>query len=453
MDSVMAFPTTSHRPPGGIFWLALLALTLSGCIGWRPDKEPDSAPPPPPEPVPFHLNSFEIEANTEVIGRLYYTHTQGEETLLDIARAYDLGYDDIIAANPGVDQWTPAAGQRVLLPLAHVLPDAPREGIVLNLAARRLFYYLPEADGEPRRVVTHPIGVGREGWATPLGKTEVAMKHVRPPWTVPDSIRKDRAAKGDPLPAVVPPGPDNPLGTHALRLGWPSILIHGTNKPAGVGMQVSHGCIQLFPEDIVTLFEAVPVGTPVTVVDQPYLAGYGPDGLVLEIHAPITEAEGTSVAEAVALVIETAQARQPPAARQPVDSDRALAFAGLQAGYPLPIAAGAPEAERYLSDLTKAPLLSPPDPALLPEDGDWYVDLGTYQHERNARRLVAMLGYQGPAIPAQSLAMGGQYQVLAGPFLSKANAVTIARRIKRDLDEAGTTVHLPELEIIADPDN
>ena len=441
----MTFSTTSLRPPGGILWLALLTMMLSGCIGWRPDKVPEATAQVAPAPEPFHLNSFEIDADTEVIGRLYFTHVQGQETLLDIARAYDLGYDDIIAANPGVDQWTPAAGDRVLLPLAHVLPDAPRVGIVLNLAARRLFYYLPEAEGEPRRVVTHPIGIGREGWATPLGTTEVAMKHVRPPWTVPESIRKDRAARGDPLPAVVPPGPDNPLGSHALRLGWPSILIHGTNKPAGVGMQVSHGCIQLFPEDIVTLFETVPVGTPVTVVDQPYLAGHGPDGLLLEAHAPLTEAEGTTVAEAVALAIETAQARQPAEDRMPIDLERALTYANNEAGYPLPIAAGAPEAERYLAALASAPLLSPPDPAPLPAEGDWYVDLGTYQHERNARRLVAMLSYQGPAIPARSLAQGGQHQVLAGPFLSRNNAVAIARRIERDLAEAGKPVHLPEL--------
>jgi L,D-transpeptidase ErfK/SrfK len=449
MDPVMALLSTTHRPPGGIHWLALLALTLSGCAGWPAREIPDFAPHAAPQ-GPFALNSFEFDANTEVIGRLYFTRVQGEETLLDIARAYDLGYDDIIAANPGVDHWTPVAGERVLLPLAHVLPDAPREGIVINLAARRLFYYPPAAEGEPRRVITHPIGIGREGWSTPLGNTEIAKKHVSPAWTVPASIRRERAAKGDPLPAVVPPGPDNPLGSHALRLGWSSILIHGTNKPAGIGMQVSHGCIQLYPEDIVTLFADVLVGTPVTVVDQPYLAGTGPDGLLLETHTPATAAGDKAGAAAVARAIEAAQARQPPAERTPVDRERVLAYADRQAGYPLPVATGAPAAESYLAGLPAAPLLPAPEPPPAPTDGDWYVDLGSFNSERSARRLVSMLGYQGPPIPAKRLSQAGQYQVLAGPYLSRAAAVAVAKRIARDLDETGTAVRLPQLADASD---
>jgi len=383
MDSAMGLSPTIRRLPGGIHWLALLALTLSGCAGWQLSEIPEPAPPAAPQ-EPFALNTFEIDAGTEIVGRIYYTRVQNEETLRDIARAYDLGYDDIAAANPGLDPWTPDEGERVILPLAHVLPDAPREGIVINLAARRLFYFPPAAEGEPQQVVTHPIGIGREGWSTPLGKTEVAQKHVSPPWTVPASIRRERAAEGDPLPAVVPPGPDNPLGSHALRLGWSSILIHGTNKPAGIGMRVSHGCIQLYPEDIVTLFADVPVGTPVMVVDQPDLVRVGPY-------------TGTPVA----------------------DSD--------------------------LADLPAAPLLTAPDPAPIPENGDWYVDLGNFEDERAARRLVAMLVYQGPPIPAQRIEQGGHYQVLAGPYLSRTAAVAVAKRIKRDLDETGKAVKLPQL--------
>lgn len=369
----MALSSTSQRTPGKIHWLALLVLTLSGCSGIPKPHFPEGASPEVVQ-APFVLNDFEIDADTQVVGRLYFTHVQGEETLRDIARAYDLGYDEITTANPGVDPWTPVTGERVLLPLAHVLPGAPREGIVINLAARRLFYYPPAAEGETQRVITHPIGIGREGWSTPLGHTKVAQKHVRPPWTVPASIRRDRAAKGDPLPAVVPPGPDNPLGSYALRLGWSSILIHGTNKPAGIGMQVSHGCIQLYPEDIETLFAGVAVGTPVTVVDQPYPVAADPEGILLE-----------------------------------------------------------------------APLLTAPLPAPLPADGDWYVDFGRFDDARDARRLVAMLNYQGPPVPARRLAQGGQYQVLAGPFLSRAAAVKVAKRIARNLGESGTAVQLPPL--------
>ncbi len=436
---------TPPRTVARFIGLALLMLELSGCAGWIESKIPEEPAPAPPAAVPFVLNRFQIDAGTEVIGRLRYTRVQGEETLLDIARAYDLGYDEIVSANPDIDPWTPDAGERVLLPTAHVLPDAPRVGVVINLAARRLFYYPPAPKGAPRTVITHPIGVGREGWSTPLGRTQVADKQAAPAWTVPPSIRREHAASGDPLPAVLPAGPDNPLGSHALRLGWPSILIHGTNKPAGIGMRVSHGCIQLYPEDIAPLFAAVPVGTPVTVVDQPYLAGIGPDGLVLEAHTPATAAGSKAGAAAVKQVIEAARARQRPADRVAVDLERAQAVAARRAGYPLPIAVGAPDAAHYLAEMPAAPLLSAPDPAPLPADGDWYVDLGTFKSEPGARRLTAMLAHQGPPIPAQRLAQGRQYQVLAGPYSTRAAAVATAKRIARDLDETGKAVRLPPL--------
>ena len=445
MTPQSTFPGTHARPLARCVWLALLMLGLSGCAGWIESNIPEAPAPAPPPAEPFVLNRFQIDAGTEVIGRLRYTRVRGEETLLDIARAYDLGYDEIVSANPGVDPWTPDAGERVLLPSAHVLPDAPRAGVVINLAARRLFYYPPVPKGAPRTVITHPIGIGREGWSTPLGRTQVANNRAAPPWTVPPSIRREHAARGDPLPAVLPAGPDNPLGSHALRLGWSSILIHGTNKPAGIGMRVSHGCIQLYPEDIAPLFAAVPVGTPVTVVDQPYLAGIGPDGLVLEAHTSATATGSKAGAAAVKQVIEAAQVRQRPADRVAVDLERAEAAAVRRTGYPLPIAVGAPDAAHYLAEVPAAPLLSAPDPAPLPADGDWYVDLGTFKSELGARRLTAMLAHQGPPIPARRLAQGRQYQVLAGPYATRAAAVAAAKRITRDLDEAGTAVRLPLL--------
>jgi L,D-transpeptidase ErfK/SrfK len=417
-----------------------LLATLAGCAGWGHRERPQLAPAPPP-PEPFALNTFELTGNTDVIGRLRYTTIQGEETLLDIARAYDLGYDELLAANPGVDPWTPPVGQRVLLPTAHVLPDAPREGIVINLAARRLFYFPKAATGQPRTVVTHPVGIGREGWATPLGKTKIASKQAAPSWNVPVSIRREHAAKGDPLPAVVPPGPDNPLGTHALRLGWPSILIHGTSKPAGIGMRVSHGCMQLYPEDIAPLFDAVPVGTPVVVVDQPYLVGRGPSGLVLEAHTAVKPLPAAQHERAVIRAIEAAIARHRMQDTALVDLDRAQAAAGQHRGYPLPIDAGAPALDDYLAALPAAPLL--PSPHVVPPGaGDWYVDLGRFKSENNARRLVAMLTHQGPPIPARRVAQDGQHQVLAGPYTTRAAAAAVAKRIANDLGEAGTPVRL-----------
>ncbi len=426
--------------PRHILWLTLLTLTLSGCAGWGARERPQLAAPPAP-PEPFALNSFELNDGTDVVGRLRHTTVQGEETLLDIARAYDLGYDEILAANPGVDPWTPPTGQRVLLPTAHVLPDAPREGIVINLAARRLYYYPPQRSGPPQRVITHPIGIGREGWATPLGRTKVAKKHAAPAWTVPASIRREHAAKGDPLPAVVPPGPQNPLGSHALRLGWSSILIHGTSKPAGIGMRVSHGCMQLYPEDIAPLFDAVPVGTPVTVVDQPYLVGLGTDGLLLEAHEPVKPVPNKRREAAVTHAIEAAIARHHLQDTALVDLDLAQAHAGQQVGYPLPIDAGAPAVDAYLATLPAAPLL--PTPHVAPVGrGEWYVDLGRFKSENNARRLVAMLTHQGPPIPALRQSQAGHYQVLAGPYPSKAVATATARRIASDLGESGHVVRL-----------
>lgn len=451
MDPAMALHAIPSRPARAatrLIWLLALPLALSGCAGWIESRFPEetaaAAPAPAPPPEPLTLDRFPIGAATQVVGRIRYTRVQGEETLLDIARAYDLGYDEIVSANPDVDPWTPDAGERVLLPTAHVLPDAPREGVVINLAARRLFYYPPAAKGAPRTVITYPIGIGREGWSTPLGRTQVAQKQAAPTWNVPPSIRREHAAKGDPLPAVLPAGPDNPLGSHVLRLGWPSILIHGTNKPAGIGMRVSHGCIQLYPEDIASLFAGVPVGTPVTVVDQPYLAGSGHDGLVLEVHEPAAGSAKTASA-ALKQAVAAAQARQRPEERAAVDVARAQAEAARHSGYPVPIAVGAPDTAHYLATAAEAPRPAAPDPVATPSEGDWYVDLGTFKSELGARRLTAMLAHLGPPVPARRMAQGRQYQVLAGPYATKAAADATAKRIERDLDETGKPVRLPQL--------
>ncbi|MCC5795362.1 MAG: L,D-transpeptidase family protein [Chromatiales bacterium] len=224
---------------------------------------------PAAEPVVEHR--FLVPESGNVVGELQVIQARHADTFVDIARAYGLGYDELVNANPGVDPWLPGEGTRILLPTRFVLPDAPRNGIVLNLATRRLFWYPEPSGGEPAVVYSFPIGIGREGWETPLGTTRVIARHQDPTWVVPASIRRERAAQGDPLPARVPPGPDNPLGRHALRLALPSYLIHGTNRPAGIGMRVSHGCIQMFPEDIELLHGVVPLNTPVHIVDQPLL--------------------------------------------------------------------------------------------------------------------------------------------------------------------------------------
>jgi len=210
----------------------------------------------------------------DLIGAERVYTAQYEDTLYQIARHFDLGIVEVMAANPGVDPWMPGAGTRIKLPLAHILPAAPRQGIVINLPEFRLYLY--DSDGQ---VYSFPIGVGKEGWQTPTGDTRLVKKRENPVWVPPESIR---AEKPD-LPQSVPAGPHNPLGSHALNMGWPGYVIHGTNQPYGIGRQSSHGCIRLYPEDISVLFNLVSVGTPVTVVDQSYKMGWYKNTLLLEV--------------------------------------------------------------------------------------------------------------------------------------------------------------------------
>ena len=232
-------------------------------------------------PLASAVGAATLEAESEprfgdMIGALRHIVADYEDTLLDLARANGLGYVEMIAANRGIDPWVPGEDTPIVLPTAHVLPDADREGLIVNLAEHRLYYFGAEGT-EP---TTFPLGVGREGWATPLGTTEIVRKKEGPTWYPPDSIR---AEKPD-LPKVVPPGPNNPLGSHALYFDWPLYLIHGTNMPWGVGRRVSHGCIRLYPEDIAQLFELVPVGTPVQVISQAVKIGWHDGDLYVEAH-------------------------------------------------------------------------------------------------------------------------------------------------------------------------
>ncbi|MBT7952583.1 MAG: L,D-transpeptidase family protein [Gammaproteobacteria bacterium] len=224
-----------------------------------------------------------------VVGEIQKTWARSEDTLLDIARANGLGYHEIKRINPTLDTWLPGSDKEVVLPSKYVLPMAKRDGIILNIPEMRLYFFPKVKPGEEIKVVTYPLGIGRQGWQTPYINTRVIEKKKHPYWHPPESIRKEHEAAGDPLPKRVEPGPDNPLGDYAMRLGLPDYLIHGTNKPFGIGMRVSHGCIRLYPEDIEELFPQVKLRTPVRIVNQPYKVGRLDDKIYLEAHPYLEE--------------------------------------------------------------------------------------------------------------------------------------------------------------------
>ncbi len=226
----------------------------------------------------------------DVVGAIATITARYEDTLVDIARRHGVGYQDIVRANPDIDVWLPGEGTDIVLPTRFVLPLGPRHGIVLNIAEYRLYYFPQTAPGEPATVMTYPISIGRMDWETPLGVTTVIAKAHNPTWYPPQSVRDEHAADGTPLPRVVPPGPDNPLGRFAMRLALPGYLIHSTNQPTGVGMRVTHGCIRMFPEDIEYLIQRVPIDTPVRIVNEPVKIGWFGDVLVMEVH-PVLETE------------------------------------------------------------------------------------------------------------------------------------------------------------------
>jgi L,D-transpeptidase ErfK/SrfK len=341
--------------------LLLAVAATSGCV-FVPREDGVEAPAAAAAPVapsrdaprlePLETRHLAVAPGQDVVGAMQVLFTRYEDTFAGIARPYNVGYDELRAANPGVDVWLPGEQTPVYLPTASVLPDAPREGIVVNVAAMRLYYFTDEKDAATGEralsVTTHPIGIGRVEWATPLGEATVTEKVRDPAWYPPASVRKEHAEKGDPLPAVVPPGPDNPLGAHALALSMPGYLLHGTNKPAGVGMRVSHGCIRLYPEDIAAIFERVPRGTKVRIVDQPVLAGWRNGELYLEVHKPLDEDTRDIAAEAERVVARALERGGAAAAGIELDHALIAKIAAEQRGIPFPVRKSSRTPEQYL---------------------------------------------------------------------------------------------------------
>jgi L,D-transpeptidase ErfK/SrfK len=299
-----------------------------------------------------------------------------EDTLYDLARKFSLGSEELIRVNPGIDPWLPGAGKQIIVPGRHILPPAPHEGIVVNLPEHRLYYYPKPKRGGPIEVITYPVSIGKMDWRTPLGLTHVIGKQKNPVWYPPESVRKEHAAAGDPLPPSVPSGPDNPLGLFAMRLaaGNGTYLIHGTNNPIAVGLAVTHGCIRMYPDDVEALFPLIPVGTPVRLINVPVKVAWVDGELLLEAHPPV-DAEGQSFEPNIdqfaellrAAVGDTTVAIHWDYAREVLQkADGVIATVGLEADDPnlpapgaAPLAAGAPAPEPVPATAPSAPAPAP----------------------------------------------------------------------------------------------
>jgi len=271
----------------------------------------------------------------DVVGEIQVIKAKYEDTFAALGETYDLGYLELVAANPGVDPWLPGEGTDIILPTRFILPPGPREGIVINLAEYRLYYY-PEGQSV---VHTYPLGIGREGWGSPVGNTRISAMTSNPAWYPPQSIRDEHAADGDPLPKVVPPGPDNPLGPYKMTLAMPGYLIHGSNKKFGIGMRVSHGCFRMLNHNVLELSGRVKVGTPVRIIDEPYKFGVSQGKVYLEAHTPLEEEDRPmTLMDKHAVVVNTLLKRDDDAGTLRLDWEMVREIIAGEDGLPIQIA-------------------------------------------------------------------------------------------------------------------
>ena len=370
------------------------------------------------------------DQRSDVIGGVDEVIATADDTLLDIARRFDLGYNEIVAANPDIDPWLPTAGVPVIVPAYFILPGAPRNGIVINLAEMRLYYYPPHdqasSDTLPR-VMTYPIGIGQEGWSTPIGVSSVMEKIPHPAWTVPDSIIAQYAQEGQKLAKIMPPGPDNPLGEYALRLENPRFLIHGTNKPFGVGRRVSHGCIRMYPEDIDELFHLVTVGTRVWIIDQPYKIGQQDSDIMMEAHDPIT-GPGAPASNNLVQVIATATAITKSPQKSEV-SEIAMQVALQHSGIP-----------RRITHIDTQPEVA----------AGWLLQVGAFTDISNAFSLADHIAELNEPVSVKVRANDGYCHVLVGPYANQESAMDVNARLERATGITGKLLPADRYGITAD---
>ncbi|MGH8436355.1 MAG: L,D-transpeptidase family protein [Pseudomonas sp.] len=282
----------------------------------------------------------------DIVGQVQVIKAKYEDTFADIGVANDLGYLEMVAANPGVDPWLPGEGTEIILPTRFVLPPGPREGIVINLAEYRLYYY-PKGQNV---VHTYPLGIGREGWGSPIAATTITAKTPNPAWYPPKSIREEHAADGDPLPTIVPPGPDNPLGPFKFTLGVPGYLIHGSNKKFGIGMRVSHGCFRMLNQNVLELSNMAPVGTKVRILNDPYKFGISGGKVYLEAHTPLDDHGVPSVVDKHTAVINALLKREDLANNLHLNWEVVREVVAAEDGLPVEIAEPSPAVASNVPD-------------------------------------------------------------------------------------------------------
>jgi L,D-transpeptidase ErfK/SrfK len=298
-----------------------------------------------------------------IVGETRVVTDVGQNTLLDIARHYDLGYHEIEAANRGIDLWAPGKHQKIVVPTEFILPPKPWTGIVINMPQRRLYYFPKPETGQAPRVMTYPLSIFRSGWPTPLGTTRVIGKHKDPSWFVPKSIQEEHRRNGEPnFPTYFPPGPDNPMGMLAIQTGFPAIFIHGTNKPWGVGLRTSHGCFHLYPENAAEIFPILPVETPVRIINAPYVIGRRENRLYMAAFERIADYPSPlgPLTCAVAAVVRLMSDEPDEVRRTAVDWERVPGVAQAQSPVPAVISPGGPTLEEYISAIRPEVYRYPP---------------------------------------------------------------------------------------------
>ena len=358
--------------------------------------------------------TYVLPEGEDVIGRVQYTTASDSDTFMDIARRFNVGFNAIKAANPGVDPWLPGTGTRILIPSRFVLPSGERKGIVVNVAEMRLYYFF-QPEGSPPLVSTYPISIGREGWDTPLGKYKVQHRLRRPSWTVPASVHAEAKARGEQLPRVVLPGPDNPLGEYAMTLDAPGYLIHGTNRPFSIGMRVSHGCVRLYPEDIELLIHRTPKETSVRIVDESFKYGYRDGILYFEVHKPTTETGELNL-------------------RHLVNKTSAI----------LPSRMWEDDWQRLRETATQALGIAEPvvrvAPSIGPRLPQWALQVGVYTDVEMARE--ALLKIERLEFPVRLDRCDDQScRVVVGPFPDRASMDQVAKKVRWVTGHAPTVVH------------